>query len=91
MKVEVGRIGEERCRREYGCEFLVYDETLINSIKLSTIEGKNPIMNMGQTRWYDKVSGDKTYVVALDPAMGTGGDYAAIQVFAMCFNSGTMT
>ena len=35
MKVEVGLIGEERFRREYGCEFLVYDETLINSIKLS--------------------------------------------------------
>ena len=34
-KTEVGRIGEERFRREYGCEFLVYDETLINSIKLS--------------------------------------------------------
>ena len=26
---ELGRIGEERFRREYGCEFLVFDETLI--------------------------------------------------------------
>ena len=25
---EIGRIGEEKFRREYGCEFLVYDETL---------------------------------------------------------------
>jgi hypothetical protein len=81
MKAEVGRIGEERFRREYGCEFLVYDETLINAIKLSTLEGKDPILNMGQTRWYGKPAGDKTYVVALDPAMGTGGDYAAIQIF----------
>ena len=31
---ELGRIGEERFRREYECEFLVFDETLINSIKL---------------------------------------------------------
>ncbi len=29
---EMGRIGEERFRREYGCEFLIYDETLINSL-----------------------------------------------------------
>ena len=29
---ELGRIGEERFRREYGCEFLVYDETLLNAI-----------------------------------------------------------
>jgi len=82
-KTEVGRIGEERFRREYGCEFLVYDETLINSIKLSTLEGVDPVLNMGQTRWYGKPSGDKTYVVALDPAMGTGGDYSAIQVIEL--------
>ena len=27
---ELGRIREERFRREYGCEFLVFDETLIH-------------------------------------------------------------
>ena len=46
MKAEIGRIGEERFRREYGCEFLVYDETLINAIKLSTMEGVDPILNI---------------------------------------------
>jgi hypothetical protein len=79
-KTEIGRIGEERFRREYGCEFLVYDETLINSMKLSEMTGAAPIINMGQTRWYKKPSAKYNYVVALDPAMGTGGDYAAIQV-----------
>ena len=77
---ELGRIGEERFRREYGCEFLVFDETLVNSIVLSTLEGIQPIVNMGQTRWYKKMDPQKTYVVSLDPAMGTGGDNAAIQV-----------
>ena len=81
--VEVGRIGEERFRREYGCEFLVFDETLINSIKLATMEGKSPILNMGQTRWYKKPTGDNTYCVSLDPSMGTGGNYAAIQVIEL--------
>ena len=80
---EIGRIGEEKFRREYGCEFLVYDETLINSLHLATMEGKSPMMNMGQTRWYKKVKPDATYAIALDPAMGTGGDYAAIQVFEL--------
>ena len=83
MKVEVGRIGEERFRREYGCEFLVYDETLINSIKLATIEGIDPIRNQGQIRWYGTPKGNYTYVVALDPAMGTGGDFAAIQIIEL--------
>ena len=80
---ELGRIGEERFRREYDCEFLVYDETLINAIKLAALEGNKPIVNMGQTRWYKKPSSQYTYAVALDPSMGTGGDNAAIQVFEL--------
>jgi len=80
---ELGRIGEERFRREYGCEFLVYDETLVNSMILSTLEGKDPVLNMGQTRWYKKLDPNCTYVVALDPAMGTGGDNAAIEVIEL--------
>ena len=80
---EIGRIGEEKFRREYGCEFLVFDETLINSIKLAAMEGASPILNMGQTRWYKKPTNQFTYAVALDPSMGTGGDYAAIQVFEL--------
>jgi hypothetical protein len=83
MKEEVGRIGEEKFRREYGCEFLIYDETLINSIKLSGMEGTSPVINMGQTRWYKKPNPKYNYVVALDPAMGTGGNYAAIQVIEL--------
>ena len=80
---EVGRIGEEKFRREYGCEFLVFDETLINSLKLATMEGVSPMLNMGQTRWYKKPTAQYTYAVALDPSMGTGGDNAAIQVFEL--------
>lgn len=80
QKAEVGRIGEEKFRREYGLEFLVFDETLINAIKLASLEGMNPILNMGQTRWYKKPNPKYTYVVALDPSMGTGGNNSAIQI-----------
>jgi len=80
---ELGRIGEEKFRREYECEFLVFDETLINSIKLATMEGESPLLNMGQTRWYKKPTSQYTYCVALDPSMGTGGDFAAIQVIEL--------
>jgi hypothetical protein len=80
---EIGRIGEERFRREYGCEFLVFDETLISSIHLAQMDGKKPILNMGQTRWYKKPSSQFTYAIALDPSMGTGGDNSAIQVFEL--------
>ena len=80
---ELGRIGEERFRREYGCEFLVYEETLISAIKLALMNGSTPLVNMGQTRWYKKPTPEFTYAVALDPSMGTGGDNAAIQVFEL--------
>jgi hypothetical protein len=81
--VELGRIGEERFRREYGCEFLVYDETLVSSLKLAEMVGKEPILKMGQVRWYKNPTPGNLYIVALDPSLGTGGDYAGIQVFEL--------
>ena len=80
---EKARIGEERFRREHECEFLIYDETLISSIKLVEMEGRDPVWNQGQVRWYAKPRAKHTYMVALDPSLGTGGDYAAIQVFEL--------
>jgi hypothetical protein len=82
-KAELGRIGEERFRREYGCEFLVFDETLVSSLKLAEMVGKEPISKMGQVRWYSQPTAGNLYIAALDPSMGTGGDYAAIQVFEL--------
>ena len=80
---ERAKIGEERFRREFDCEFLIFDETLINSVKLSELEGMEPIQNMGQTRWYKKIDPKATYLLSLDPSLGTGGDYSAIQIFEM--------
>jgi hypothetical protein len=82
-QVEMGRIGEERFRREYGCEFLVFDETLVNSIKLSEMVGREPILKMGQVRWFKKPTPGNLFLVALDPSLGTGGDYAGIQIFEL--------
>jgi len=65
------------------CEFLIYDETLISSLVLAEMVGKSPIINMGQTRWYKKPNAKYNYAVALDPAMGTGGNYSAIQVIEL--------
>ena len=80
---EIGRIGEEKFRREYGCEFLIFEETLINSLKLAIMEGNSPLLQMGQIRWYKKPDPKYSYVIGLDPAMGTGGDNAAIQVIEL--------
>jgi len=62
------------------CEFLIFDETLINSISLTDLDGRDPITKMGQARWYKKINPHSTYIFSLDPSLGTGGDYAAIEV-----------
>jgi len=80
---ERGRIGEERFRREHECEFVIYDETLIDSLKLLEMKGVDPTLRMGQTRWYKQPDPDSIFVVALDPSSGTGGDNAAIQVLEL--------
>jgi hypothetical protein len=83
MKDEVGRIGEDRFRREHGCEFLIYDETLINATTLIELAGIDPILRQGQVRWYEKPTKGHTYLVGLDPSLGTGGDPAAIQILQL--------
>lgn len=65
------------------CKFITFEETLINPIKLSAIKGIEPINKTGLVRWYSNIIPEYTYVVALDPSMGTGGDNAAIQVLEL--------
>jgi len=81
--LERAKIGDERFRREFDCEFLIFDETLVNPVKLAEMEGVDPVLTMGQTRWYKDIDPRATYLVALDPSLGTGGDYGAIEVFEM--------
>jgi hypothetical protein len=78
---ERAKIGDERFRREHELEFIIDEETLINSLKLSELEGIEPLYKTGQIRWFKRPKKGNIYVVALDPSLGTGGDAAAIQVF----------
>ena len=74
------QLGEERFRREMECEFIIFDETLINPLKLVEMAGIDPVEKQGQVRWYKKPKPGNIYVVALDPSLGTGSDPSAIQV-----------
>ena len=63
------------------CEFIINDETLIAPAKLLDLQGHEPLYKTGQVRWYQRPRAGRSYVVALDPSLGTGGDPAAIQIF----------
>lgn len=82
-KQQRAQLGEDRFRREMGCEFIIFDETLINPITLTEMAGIDPKFKQGQIRWYDTPRAGHTYAVGLDPSLGTGGDYSAIQVLEM--------
>jgi hypothetical protein len=81
--LERTKIGEERFLREHECEFITADETLINSMKLVTMESKDPSSKLGQVRVFRYPERNAGYVVGWDPSLGTGGDPAAIQVFRL--------
>jgi hypothetical protein len=75
------QLGEDRFRREMGCEFIINDETLIAPAKLIDLAGIEPTHRTAQVRWYKTPEAGKMYCVALDPSLGTGGDPSAIQIF----------
>lgn len=75
------QLGDDRFRREIGCEFIIADETLIAPTTLVELEGIEPVSRMGQVRWYKKPTKGNLYCVSLDPSLGTGSDPAAIQIF----------
>jgi Terminase RNaseH-like domain len=80
-KTWLGMLGPTRFRQEMECEFITDEETLIDSLFLKTLKGQKPIAYTGQTRWFSKPRANHVHLVSLDPCKGTGGDYAAIQVF----------
>lgn len=80
------KIGTSRFKREYNCEFVTYQETLIDGIKLSEIKHRTvrePIRRTDDVYWYKPIEYGMTYVLGLDPSGGTGGDDAAIQVYEL--------
>lgn len=80
---QLASLGEDRFLREHKCQFITFEETLVNPVKLSQMESRQPIRKSGQVRWYAEPRPGLTYVVSLDPSMGTGGDNAAIQVLEL--------
>ena len=82
-KEEENKVGISRFKREHLCEFVTFEETLISTAIMSKMVGNEPKWKSGQVRWYSKPKANKMYAVGLDPCMGTGGDFAAIQVYEL--------
>ena len=83
VEVEDGRRYYTNGILSSNCEFITYEETLINPIKMGQIQTIMPVRKSGQVRWFEEIKSDAIYIVALDPSMGTGGDNSAIQVIEL--------
>ncbi len=77
------QIGDERWLREFLCQFISFEETLINPLVLKDLRGQNPYETTGRIRWYSPTLPNRIYLIGLDPAMGTGGDNAAITAWML--------
>jgi hypothetical protein len=84
-KQERSKTTDDRFEREHECKFISFQETLIKSSTLAKLNNvvTEPNRKSGQVRWYEPIRNGKTYCVALDPSMGTGGDFAAIEVLEL--------
>lgn len=84
-RLEKAKTGLDRFKREHCCEFISFNETLLNSKTLNELNfaAIEPTSKSGQVRWYDRIRDGRDYCVALDPSMGTGGDNSAIQVLEL--------
>lgn len=77
------QIGDDRWLREFCCEFISFEETLINPLVLKDLHGQDPYDTTGRIRWYSPILPNRIYLIGLDPSMGTGGDNAAITAWML--------
>lgn len=77
------QLSDERWEREFCCQFISFEETLINGMILKDMKGEEPYERTGRIRWYSPLLPNRMYLVSLDPSMGTGGNNAAITVWML--------
>ncbi len=82
---QIAKLGQRRWQQEYECEFLSSDALLIDSLILvnlsKAIADITPEFRMREVIFWKRPIGNKTYLVGMDPATGSGSDFTVIEVF----------
>lgn len=77
------KLGDKTFEREFECNFVGLDETLVDSRKLMTLKTRKEVFKIGnEIRWFREPVPNAIHGVSLDPSSGHSevGDYAAIQI-----------
>lgn len=70
----------EKFSQEYECQFLGSSGTLIEGSKLKAMVTKEPMVDNGAMKMYEKPIDDRIYACVVDVSRGKGLDYSAFQV-----------
>lgn len=82
-KKQIANLGSmEKWEQEFECKFLSSDASLISSRYLLSLNDQVslPEPNEKGFRFWSPISKGKTYLIAIDPATGTGKDFTAMEV-----------
>lgn len=81
-KKEIAIIGPEKFAQEYECEFISNDPLLFSSRYVITYKTEAlPEPDARGVVWFDTINSNKTYLIAVDPATGSGSDYTVIVLY----------
>lgn len=82
MQKEIGIMGPEKFRQEYGCDFIGSSNTLISPEKILQLSSAEPISRNDTTQIYKQAKTENNlYVIVVDTSRGVGGDYSSLVVF----------
>jgi len=80
---EIAKIGEVKFRQEYECEFISSDPLLFSSIFVASYKvPTQPSPDARGILWYEELERNNTYLIAMDPATGSGSDFTVIVMYS---------
>ena len=79
----IKKIGEEKWKQEYECQFLSSDPLLINTLVLSMMKSKTPLYTDKGFYFWKEPDPNKTYILGVDVAEGMEQDFSTIQVIEL--------
>lgn len=82
-KSMIRKIGEEKWKQEYECQFLSSDPLLINTLVLSMLKSTAPLYSDKGFFFWKEPDPNKTYIVGVDVAEGMEQDFSTIQVIEL--------
>lgn len=84
-KEQIALMGQRAWEQEFECKFITSAGGLFDDVTIQNIEedlNKNPreTFDINDVKFYKKIDSRLTYLVAVDPATGTGLDNSVIQI-----------